>query len=152
MTACAAPTGYPRTPKVHRLLLAICGVFIYLAICESPQQVLAITCLPENISIRSDRIWATHWLYFWSIPLSRREQLEIFALEHLSNILLLEYKNTPSQERQTWWSSHCEPHSLTYCCRLLIFCTSPIFLFSSLSWKSLLGNRFASEITGGSIP
>lgn len=152
MTACAAPTGSPWTPKIHRLLLAICGVFIYLPICESPQQVLAIACSPENISIKSDRIWATHCLCFWSIPLSRREQLEIFALEHLSNILLLENKNTPSQERKIWWSSHCEPHSLTYCCSLLIFCTSLIFLFSSLSWKSLRDNRFAAAIIGGSIP
>lgn len=73
-----------------------------------------------------------------------------FPLDHFSNILLLKYKNMLLQERKMWWSSHQEPHSLTYCYNHLFFCTRLIFLFPSLSWASLLENSFASGITGGS--
>lgn len=99
----------------------------------------------ENISTTSDTLWATHCLYSGSILLARREQLEIFALAHFSNILLLKYKNRLLQERRIWWSSHCEPHSLTYCSNHLFFCSSITFVFASLIWESSLGNSFASE-------
>lgn len=99
----------------------------------------------ENISTTSDRLWATHCLCSRSILLARTEQLEIFASAHFSNILLLKYNNRLLQERRIWWSSHCEPHSLTYCSNHLFFCSSIIFLFASLIWESSLWNSFATE-------
>lgn len=133
--------SYQLSPKPQGLQAAPCHLW-----CPSVPHRPCVTTVGEEE--HQHHKWQTlgHPLpVFWEHSMAGREQLEIFASAHFSNILLLKYKNRLLQERRIWWSSHCEPHSLTYCSNHLFFCSSIIFLFASWIWESSLGNGFASE-------